>query len=210
MLTKRQVVEPLAACRGDALVVTTMGIVRAWAEVSSSPLDFASADSAMSHAADLALGVAMAQPDRKVICMNGDGSMMMALGTLATIAATNPPNFILFVIQNGTYEITGNQLVPGADRFDWEMIARGAGIRSVYLFDDPEDYAARLHEVMAADGPVFVVARVERGEDGPLHRAPDVPEAYLRPSLAESARALRQALRAGQPRRPRNPRGRAP
>ena len=69
MLTKQQLLAPLAALRNDAVVVTTMGTVRPWGHYSSSDLDFASADSAMGHAADLALGIALAQPHRKVICL---------------------------------------------------------------------------------------------------------------------------------------------
>ncbi|HCK60195.1 MAG TPA: thiamine pyrophosphate-binding protein, partial [Gemmatimonadetes bacterium] len=62
-----------------------MSVVRPWGILSDSDLDFASADSAMGHAADLALGLALAQPARKVVCVNGDGSMLMSLGTLATV-----------------------------------------------------------------------------------------------------------------------------
>ena len=93
MLTKQQLLAPLAALRNDAVVVTTMGTVRPWGRYSSSDLDFASADSAMGHAADLALGIALAQPHRKVICLNGDGSMLMTLGTLVTAAQSGATNF---------------------------------------------------------------------------------------------------------------------
>ena len=127
MLTKEQLLSPLAALRGDAVVVTTMGMVRPWGHYSYSDLDFASADSAMGHAADLALGIALAQPGRKVICLNGDGSMLMTLGTLVTAVQAGATNLILFVIENGTYEITGNQPVPGTGFVDFAAMARAAG-----------------------------------------------------------------------------------
>src|SRR5512142_2446715 len=98
-----------------------------WGRLSQSEFDFASADSAMGHAADLALGIALAQPQRKVICLNGDGSMIMTLGTLVTIIDAGAKNLILFVVQNGTYEITGNQPTPGGGRVDFCALARGAG-----------------------------------------------------------------------------------
>ena len=72
MLTRAQLLGPLAEHRTNEVVVTTMSVTRPWGRVSDHDLDFASADSAMGHAADLALGVALARPDRQVICLNGD------------------------------------------------------------------------------------------------------------------------------------------
>ena len=83
MLTTLELLEPLAARRTDEIVVTTMSTVRPWGLLSDHDLDFASADSAMGHAVDLALGIALAPPNRLVVCFNGDGSMLMTLGTLA-------------------------------------------------------------------------------------------------------------------------------
>ena len=104
MLTTEQVLAPLALLRTDEVVVTTMSVVRPWGRLSSHPLDFASADSAMGHAADFALGIALAQPQRRVLCLNGDGSMLMTLGTLVTAATARASNLVVFVIDNGTYE----------------------------------------------------------------------------------------------------------
>ena len=84
-----------------------MSVVRPWGRLSDHDLDFASADSAMGHAADLALGIALARPERKVVCLNGDGSMLMCLGTLATAVGMGATNFILFVADNGEFEISG-------------------------------------------------------------------------------------------------------
>jgi thiamine pyrophosphate-dependent acetolactate synthase large subunit-like protein len=101
------------AHRTDEVVVTTMSVTRPWGRLSSHELDFASADSAMGHAADLALGVALARPDKRVLCLNGDGSMLMTLGTLATAAGSGARNYVLVVVENGSYEITGHQPIPG-------------------------------------------------------------------------------------------------
>jgi len=193
-MTKDEVLSPLVGLRGDAIVVTTMAAVRPWGRLSGHRLDFASADSAMGHAADFALGLALAQPARQVICLNGDGSMLMTLGTLVTIAASSVTNLVLFVLENATYEITGNQRLPGAGAIDFAGLARAAGFPSAATFDDAAAYAAALPSLMRSAGPVCVVAKVEPGAEGPLGRGPrqDVP--YLRPSLAESARLLRAAL----------------
>ena len=193
-MTREDVLRPLAARRGQAVVVTTMGTVRPWARVSDHPLDFASADSAMGHAADFALGVALAQPQRKVVCLNGDGSMLMSLGTLVTIVASGATNFVLFVLQNDTYELTGNQAIPGAGRVDFAAMARAAGFSRVHAFADAAAYETALPSILEGVGPVCVTLRVEPGAEGPLGRGPREAAAYLRPSLAESARLLRRAL----------------
>ncbi len=195
MMTKDELLAPLARVRGDAVVVTTMAAVRAWGRHSTSELDFASADSAMGHAADLALGIALAQPARKVICLNGDGSMLMSLGTLVTIVEAGARNLVLFVLENRTYEITGNQRVPGAGSVDFAALARGAGFKRTYHFESADDCARHMAEVVTGEGPVLVVASMAPGEDRPLRRGPREPERYLQASLAESAHRLRQALR---------------
>jgi sulfopyruvate decarboxylase subunit beta len=194
MLTKDEVLAPLAALRTNEIVVTTMGTVRPWGALSSHELDFASADSAMGHAADLALGLALAQPARRVICLNGDGSMLMSLGTLAVIGEQTPRNLILFVFENRTYEITGNQATPGAGRVDFAGVARACGFASVFSFVEPAAYRDQLPQVLAAEGPTFVLVRTEPGEEPPLGRGPQEAAVYLKVPLHESAQRLRAAL----------------
>lgn len=193
-MTRAQLLEPLARLRTDEVVVTTMGVVRSWGTLSSHALDFASADSAMGHAADLALGIALARPDRRVLCLNGDGSMLMSLGTLVTIVQASARNLILFVVENGTYEITGNQTVPGAGRTDFSALARAAGFTTVHSFGDAAGFARALPQLLQADGPVFVSVHVEPGTEGPIRRHAAEPAPYLRESIADSARRLRSAL----------------
>jgi len=196
VLTKEQLLSPLASIRTEEVVVTCMGVTRPWGRLSDHALDFASADSAMGHTADLALGIALAQPSRKVICLNGDGSMLMSLGTLVTIAASGAPNLVLFVLENGVYEITGHQSVPGAGRVDFPGLARAAGIPRVYSFNRDLGYAAALPEILRVDGPVFVGVGLEPGEEGPISRSEREEARYLRSSLAESARSFRRAVSA--------------
>jgi len=193
-MTRDEALRPLARRRGEAVVVTTMGSVRPWARLSDHPLDFASADSAMGHAADFALGLALAQPRRKVVCLNGDGSMLMSLGTLVTIVASGATNLVLFVLRNDTYELTGNQSIPGAGRMDLPALARAAGFARVHAFEEAGPYESALPSLLEGTGPVFAVVKVEPGAEGPLGRGPGESAAYLRPSLAESARRLRRAL----------------
>jgi thiamine pyrophosphate-dependent acetolactate synthase large subunit-like protein len=194
VLTVPELLEPLARRRTDEVVVTTMSSVRAWGRLSSHDLDFASADSAMGHAADLALGIALARPERRVICLNGDGSMAMSLGTLLTAAQAGASNYALIVCDNGTYEITGNQKVPGAGMADLAGMARSAGFAASWRIEDAEAWRARIDDVLSLPGPVFASVAVEAGGERPLRRHPDESARYLKVSLAEWSRTVRAAL----------------
>ena len=97
---------------GD-VVITSMGSAREWMAMGPlDPLDFVFVPSSMGQAPSLALGMALAQPARRVFACNGDGSMLMNLGALATIGAEAPRNLVLVVFDNGVYEVTGAQPVP--------------------------------------------------------------------------------------------------
>lgn len=196
MLTRAQLLEPLAFHRTDEVVVTTMSVTRPWGRLSSHDLDFGSADSAMGHTADLALGIALARPDRKVVCLNGDGSMLMTLGTLVTAVACGAGNFVLFVVENGSYEITGHQPVPGAGRTDFAALARAAGFPRVFRFDEAGAFARAVPDLLSEPGPTFVGVVVERGHEGPISRTAAEESRYLRTSLADWSRTLRDALAA--------------
>ena len=194
MLTRAQLLEPLARHRTDQVVVTTMSVTRPWGRLSDSDLDFGSADSAMGHTADLALGIAVARPERTVVCLNGDGSMLMTLGTLATVVGTGATNFVLFVVENGSYEITGHQPIPGNGRVDFAALARAAGFPRVFRFDESDAYAAAVPDLLTTSGPTFVHVPVERGTEGPISRTEAEEARYLRSSLADWSRTMRRAL----------------
>lgn len=194
MLTTAQLLEPLARNRTNEVVVTTMSVVRPWGRLSDSDLDFASADSAMGHAADLALGIALARPERKVVCLNGDGSMLMCLGTLATAVESAASNYILVVSDNGEYEITGHQPVAAAGQVDYAGLAKAAGFRRVLHFDDAREWAEEVPNILTSPGPTFVHVVVEPGSQGPIGRSSSEDARYLQHSLADWARVMRSAL----------------
>ena len=194
MLTTGDVLAPLARVRTDQVVVTTMSVVRPWGRLSTHALDFASADSAMGHAADLALGIAIARPNRRVLCLNGDGSMLMTLGTLVTAAAARATNLVLFVIHNGTYEITGNQSVPCGGNVDYAAMALAAGFPRAFSYDDVGEFEAALPEILIGDGPTLVSLRAEPGGEGPISRSPSEEARYLQVSLERSAHQFRHDL----------------
>ncbi len=168
MMDRRSCLSALHELRTpDVVVVTTMGCAAPWSELSNSELDFPSVGSAMGHAADFAMGIALARPKDTVWVLNGDGSMLMSLGTLVTVAQTPPPNLVLFVIQNNTYEVTGNQLIPGANGLSMVKLAEGAGLQSAHEFDSVDRIKADLPSLLAEEGPLFINLHVETGQEPP-------------------------------------------
>lgn len=194
MLTQFEFLKPLARRRTDEIVISTMSLVRAWGRLSRHALDFAFADSAMGHAQSIALGLALAQPARRVICLNGDGSQLMSLGSLVTIAQCRPTNLVLFVACNNTYEVTGNQPIPGADLLDLAGIARDCGFSHSFHFDDPAVYASQLEPLLQLPGPVFASVRLQPGAELPPNRRAQEDAPYLRGSIADAAYRIRTAL----------------
>ena len=159
-MTHREALEVLAAHRGNRIVVTTMTSVGIWPSLSDTPLDFSYIPSAMGHASGLGLGLALAQPGRGVIVVNGDGSVLMNLGCLATLA-NNPADVYMLVMDNGLYEVTGGQPHAGAGHTDFAALARAAGIGRVYTFDTREAWQAGAAEALSGRGPVVIWLKVE-------------------------------------------------
>lgn len=115
----------------------------------------------MGLATSIALGVAMAQPDRKVFALDGDGSILMQLGSLGTVAATAPKNLVIILWDNGLYQITGSQKTLTASGSDLVAIARGAGLTDSYWAADEEHFGSLVDRALAADGPMLIAARID-------------------------------------------------
>jgi len=172
--------------KGDVMI-TSMGSARDWMAMGPlDPLDFIFVPSSMGQAPSLALGIALAQPDRRVFVCNGDGSTLMNLGALATISAEAPPNLVLIVLDNGVYEVTGAQPTPGSalgrsDRrgVDFAEIARACGWPSVFRFRELDDWRDAAADALASGGPVFIALEVAPvpGAVGPKSPGPTVDRA---------------------------------
>ena len=122
---------------------------------------------AMGQASSHGLGIALGRPDKRVMVIDGDGSLLMNLGSLVTIAQAAPPNPVHFVCQNNTYEANGFHPIPGADKVSFAGFARVAGIEKVYEFDELADFDQRIGAALAGPGPVFVVLKVVAGQHYP-------------------------------------------
>ncbi|UWU74264.1 thiamine pyrophosphate-dependent enzyme [Bradyrhizobium huanghuaihaiense] len=115
----------------------------------------------MGLAFPIALGVALAQPERRVFALEGDGSLLMQLGALSTIAALKPQNLIMIVMDNGIYQITGAQPTPAAGVADIVGIATASGlVRSSWAADE-EDFERLVDEAMLASEPSLIAVRID-------------------------------------------------
>jgi phosphonopyruvate decarboxylase len=177
--------------RGDAVVVTTMSALRLWAQVSRRPDLDIPLTGAMGKASSLGLGLALARPDRRVIVLDGDGSLLMNLGSLVTVAHCQPANFYHFVYEDGAYTSTGGQPIPNAGRFSFADLAKGAGYRAAYEFHDLSDFAARIGDILAQPGPTLLCLKLKHSkEQGPMRWLTAERVRQTRTTLAEGGTGL--------------------
>src|SRR6202162_1476474 len=115
----------------------------------------------MGLAIPIALGVALAQPRRHVVALEGDGSLLMQLGCLTTVAALAPKNLTIVIMDNGLYQITGGPATPAAGTADYVALARAAGLAKCAWAADEEDFESLIDRALAAGGPTFIAARID-------------------------------------------------
>ncbi len=170
----------------DEIVVSTYSSAVDWLELGERTMNYFSVG-AMGLDSSHALGLALGRPDKRIICLQGDGSLLMNLGCLVTIAAAAPRNLVHMVVQNGTYEANGSHPIPN-NNADFAAMARSAGYPHAYEFSQLGNFEQQAAHVLKQAGPVFATLRVE----------PSKPLTYDYPKLYDPARrkALKEALRA--------------
>ena len=109
----------------------------------------------------IALGVAIAQPNRHVIALEGDGSLLMQLGCLATVAVQAPKNLTIVVWDNGIYQITGSQPTASKSTADLVAIARGSGLANSNWAADEDEFDRMLTQALKGGGPTLIAARID-------------------------------------------------
>ena len=140
----------------DALVVTCLGNASyLWAAMHHAPENFYVED-AMGLALPLALGVAIAQPARPVVVVEGDGALLMHMGTLVTIGAVAPDNLIVLLIQNGVHAASGGQALTNPT-LDLAQLAIAAGIANAKNVATPEAFASAMATASTGGGPQVLV-----------------------------------------------------
>ena len=115
----------------------------------------------MGLAFPIALGVALAQPARRVFALEGDGSLLMQLGCLSTIASLKPKNLSMIVMDNGVYQITGAQPTPAAAASDIVAIAQGCGLADSAWAADEEDFERLVDRSLSATAPTLIAVRID-------------------------------------------------
>src|ERR671939_801280 len=147
-MRRRDAIAALVSNRGDAITITTEQAIGAWRAAVAEPPneipDHLDIVGCMGSASTIGLGIALARPERKVIVVDGDGSLLMQLGSLVTIAGAAPANLYHFVFENGVYETSGSQPLPAEGRFDLAQMARAAGYGESRRFYDVGGVATRL------------------------------------------------------------------
>lgn len=185
-MSRDEALRALAQLRDDRIVVSTMQVVTPWHVLSPSPLNLTCVGF-MGGASSLALGVAVARPDKRVVVLDGDGSLLMQLGSLATIAGAEPRNFHHFLFQNGVYETSGSQPIAPGEKIDFAGMAAAAGYRAAYTFDDVGRFREEIAGLLDEEGPVFVCLKIDLKDQMTEWNR-------VRVDVLEESRTLRQAL----------------
>jgi sulfopyruvate decarboxylase subunit beta len=181
----------LARRRGEAVVVATMTALAPWRARAGSDRDLICLGF-MGGASTLGLGVALAQPETPVWVLDGDGSLEMQLGSLITIANAAPRRFVHVVLNNGVYDTSGAQPVPGEGTVSFAALAEAAGYAQAVRFSDIESFDAAIDGILEADGPVLVELMTQPTGIG--YQIPEFAQAPRRHPFAANWRAVRDAI----------------
>jgi phosphonopyruvate decarboxylase len=190
-------VRAIAAIKGEAVVVVTMTTIFAFPAADVDPRVLRCAP-LMGGASSIGLGVALARPETPVFVLDGDGSLLMQLGSLATIAQARPQNFVHFVFDNGVlYEGGGRVPAAGGGMVDFVSIAQAAGYASARSFDTEAEIEAGLPVVLSGPKPALVRLKIDLPDtplwsnDNPQGELPDWWFTMMREDALALARSLR-------------------
>lgn len=179
-MSREGAVQTVAAAIGetDCIVSTTGMISRELFEYREAmsqghERDFLTVGS-MGHASQIALGIVLAQPDRRVWCFDGDGAAIMHMGSLAIVASKAPKNYVHVVFNNGAHDSVGGQPTVGLS-IDLPAIAKAVGYQATYSVNDEDGLKKALHNIASADGPVFLEVRVKKGNRKDIGRPTTTP-----------------------------------
>jgi thiamine pyrophosphate-dependent acetolactate synthase large subunit-like protein len=166
MMNRKEVMQVLRRHVTTEIVVSTYSCALDWLDTGERELNYFS-HGAMGLGSSHGLGLALARPERKTVVLDGDGSLLMNLGTLVSIAAQSPPNLVLICFQNDTYEANGGHPIPQASAIDFARIARSAGIARSSTIEELAELGRRLPDILSAPGPTFVTLRIVQGPARP-------------------------------------------
>ena len=181
--------------RGEAVVITSMNAGNwrfGWPAVSHKEELDLPVSGAMGKASSVGLGLALAHPERKVVVLDGDGSLLMNLGTLVTIANKAPENLYHFVFENGVYAVTGGQPIPGNNNISFQNMAKDAGYAVAYEIADTEELATSVGRILEEKGPVLVCLKVQPEIENTPVQFRQRPRRNIYTAMEELPKALSQ------------------
>jgi phosphonopyruvate decarboxylase len=190
--TRDEVVSAVLAEAGDARLLSTTGYLsRTLFNLGDGERNFYMQGS-MGHAAGIAAGAALAQPEHRFVVLDGDGAVLMHMGSLATIGDLAPANLTHIIFDNGVYDSTGGQLTGGR-RTDFAAVARACGYRNAWRTDTSEQLCTTLRTALGTDGPSAIVVSGALGGSTGDRVSSNV-------SVSEIGDRFRKSLAAGGPR----------
>ena len=179
-MSREEAIQTVAAALGekDCIVSTTGMISRELFEYRAGmnqghERDFLTVGS-MGHASQIALGIAMAKPDRKVWCFDGDGATIMHMGSMAIVASKQPKNYVHVVFNNGAHDSVGGQPTVGL-KIDLPAVAKAVGYTNAFSVENKEDLLEALRAVKMVEGPVLLQVCVKKGNRKDLGRPTTTP-----------------------------------
>lgn len=174
VLDRREAVPALVGRHQDFLIVTGLaGTARDIAALTEDGPHVYTMAGAMGAAAMMGFGLALAQPERRVLVVTGDGELLMNVGALATIGVRNPPNLSIVCVDNGHYGETGYQKSHTSLGVDLEQMAIGAGITATRTVSRADQIADASKLIRETNGTVFVCLRVSAGDPPTFRRLMD-------------------------------------
>jgi len=162
MMKRDECLKVLARHRTNEVVVAVYTAAQEWIQICPSDLNY-TLTGAMGQGSSHALGIALGRPDRRVVVLDGDGSLLMNLGSLVTIANAAPENLVHCVCHNGNYETNGDVSIPRRGKLSFASFAREAGYRNIFTFDNLPEWEKSVAGILGEPGPTFVDLRVEPG-----------------------------------------------
>lgn len=179
-MSREEAIQTVAAALGekDCIVSTTGMISRELFEYRAAmnqghERDFLTVGS-MGHASQIALGIALSQPERRVWCFDGDGAAIMHMGSMAIVANKAPKNYVHVVFNNGAHDSVGGQPTVGL-KIALPAVAKAVGYKACYTVETKDYLVELLNKVKATDGPVLLEVKVKKGNRKDLGRPTTTP-----------------------------------
>lgn len=164
-IQRRAFVKELLAQRDGALVIPGLGSATWDCFAAGDSPEYLYSWGGMGLALSTALGLALARPDKRVLCLTGDGELMMGIGSLAVVADQAPKNLAILVLDNEHFGETGRQTGLSGQKTDLPAVAKGFGIANTFVATAHEDLPALVKLLFHTDGPSLAVAKIALSED---------------------------------------------